>query len=188
MENIPARIYESGQIEALFNGDDDEDGVSTAGMAYVFVDGRAEFMRTFRADKADGRYTDLAELFGDEPPVTLTPEEIAVAGEAYEQRDNPAYFEDLLLMVASSEDGGFTIPSMTATSVSASNAPSPKAPALRDKILDVLTEGPKSLKEVRAALPDFAPNSISNAMTALREDGEVEPVSRGVYKLADTDD
>jgi hypothetical protein len=191
MENIPARIYESGQIEALFNGEDDEDGQSTAGMAYVFVDGRAEFMRTFRADKTNGRYTDLAELFGDEPPVTLTPEEIAVAGEAYEQRDNPAYFESLLLQVASTEDGGFTIPSMTATSVSAgpaASAPALKVSTLKDQVLKVLADGPKSLKEVRAALPDVAAGSISNTMTALREEGEVEPVSRGVYKLADTDD
>lgn len=191
MENIPARIYESGQIEALFNGEDDEDGQSTAGMAYVFVDGRAEFMRTFRADKTNGRYTDLAALFGDEPPVTLTPEEIAVAGEAYEQRDNPGYFESLLLQVASTEDGGFSIPSMTATSVSAgpaAGAPALKVSTLKDQILEVLADGPKSLKDVRAALPDVAAGSISNAMTALREEGEVEPVSRGVYKLADSDD
>jgi len=194
MENIPARIYESGQIEALFNGEDDEDGVSTAGMAYVFVDGRAEFMRTFYAQKTNGRYTDLAELFGDEPPVTLTPEEIEVAGAAYDQRNNPAYFEDLLLQVASS-DGGFTIPSMLATTVSANgaggaaaSAPAPKAATLKDQILELLADGPKSLKEVRAALPDVAAGSISNAMTSLREDGEVEPVSRGVYQLADTDD
>lgn len=194
MENIPARIYESGQIEALFNGEDDEDGVSTAGMAYVFTDGRAEFMRTFYAQKTKGRYTDLADLFGDEPPVTLTPEEIAVAGEAYAQRDNPGYFEGLLLQVASTENGGFTIPSMLATTVSSSSsgggagAPTPKTATLRDKILDLLDEGPKSLKEARAALPDFAHNSISNTMTALREEGLVEPVSRGVYQLADTDD
>lgn len=191
MENIPARIYESGQIEALFNGEDDEDGVSTAGMAYVFTDGRAEFMRTFYAHKTNGRYTDLMELFGDELPVTLTPEEIAVAGAAYDQRNNPAYFEDLLLQVASA-DGGFVIPSMLATTVAASgagpSAPAPKAPTLRDKVLELLADGPKSLKETRAALPDFAANSISNTMTALREEGLVEPVSRGVYQLADTDD
>lgn len=192
MENIPARIYESGQIEALFNGEDDEDGVSTAGMAYVFTDGRAEFMRTFYAHKTNGRYTDLMELFGDELPVTLTPEEIEVAGAAYDQRNNPAYFEGLLLDIASSEGSGFTIPSMLATTVAASgggtSAPAPKAPTLRDKVLELLADGPKSLKEARAALPDFAANSISNTMTALREEGLVEPVSRGVYQLADTDD
>ncbi|WP_331751489.1 hypothetical protein OG215_39950 (plasmid) [Streptomyces globisporus] len=79
MENIPARIYENGQIEALFSGQDDEDGESTAGMAYMFLDGRAKFMRTFFAEKVDGVYPDLIALYGEEPANGLTRGEAAAA-------------------------------------------------------------------------------------------------------------
>lgn len=195
MENIPARIYESGQIEALFNGEDDEDGVSTAGMAYVFVDGRAEFMRTFNAQKVGGRYVDFVDLFGDAAPATLTAGEAAAAGEAYAQRGNAAYYQDLLLMATpgEGESGKFHIPSIgdPTGGTASSGAPSKPAPApkvnLEKKILDLLADGPMSLKEVRGALPDVAAGSVSNTMTNLRDKGMVEPLSRGVYQRTETD-
>jgi DNA segregation ATPase FtsK/SpoIIIE-like protein len=184
MENIPARIYENGQVEALFNGDDDEDGQSTAGMAYVFVDGRAEFMRTFYAQKVDGRYVDMLELFGTEPPVTLTPEEIAVAGAAYANRTN----REALASIAQN------LPATATAADSAEPGAGPALPftpptaktTLKDRVLELLADGPMAIKAIRAALPDVAPGSVNNTIGQLHDLGLVIPVSRGTYKLADT--
>ncbi|WP_338316477.1 hypothetical protein, partial [Streptomyces bohaiensis] len=52
-----------------------------------------------------------------------------------------------------------------------------------DDVLAHLADGPKSVKDLREALPDVSRGSITNALTALREHGRVEPVSRGVWQL-----
>ncbi|WP_070018021.1 DNA translocase FtsK [Streptomyces nanshensis] len=200
MSNIPARIYEDGQIEALFHGKDDEDGESTAGMAYVFVDGRAEFMRTFYAEKTDGRYLDLLELFGDAPPVTLTPEEQEVAGEAYAARNDPEYLKAILNKIiaaalktttkskggANRGDDDFDEEEDYGTFTTDFNPPeAPAPPTVEERILEVLMDGPKHMKDIRAALPDIAPGTVGNTMTTLKENGLTVPVSRGVHRLAD---
>jgi hypothetical protein len=200
METIPARIYESGQIQALFNGEDDEDGESTAGMAYMFLDGRVRFMRTFFAQKVNGIYPELVKLYGDEPARGLTDGEARAAEAAVTsaylcRADNPyAAYNTLKEAFTGAGDDGPDFPERDDSEGFSFDPPggeTPAAPAkdsvLRDKILDLLADGPKSLKELRAALPDFSSTSVSNSMTGLRERGLVAPVRRGVWKLADDD-
>ncbi|MEW2515794.1 hypothetical protein [Streptomyces sp. NPDC046870] len=212
MENIPARIYENGQIEALFSGKDDEDGESTAGMAYMFLDGRAKFMRTFFAEKKDGVYPDLIALYGEDPPTGLTEGEAkaAQAGAAiYGVRHTNPYADcDTLAQAFSDAPGskpaaGTPAPATAAdTDGDSGEAPAPfeapfgipfgdsgpdigEEPGLQDQILELLADGPKQLKELRAALPGFQPSSVSNACSQLKAKGLAISRKRGLWQLAD---
>ncbi|MET8168863.1 hypothetical protein ABZT34_32210 [Streptomyces sp. NPDC005329] len=205
MENIPARIYENGQIEALFSGKDDEDGESTAGMAYMFLDGRAKFMRTFFAEKVDGVYPDLIALYGDEPANGLTEGEAkaAQAGAAiYGVRHTNPYADcDTLAQAfsdvpgsertagppaADGDDGEALAPSAGPFGIpfGGSNDPG-EEPGLQDQILELLADGPQSLKKLREALPGFQPSSVSNACTQLKAKGLATTVKRGVWQRTD---
>ncbi|MFE5900940.1 hypothetical protein ACFQ67_26495 [Streptomyces sp. NPDC056488] len=208
MENIPARIYENGQIEALFSGKDDEDGESTAGMAYMFLDGRAKFMRTFFAEKVDGVYPDLIALYGDEPANGLTEGEAKAAqtGAAiYAMRHlNPYADCDTLAQAMSKSPGGEPTAGAPAPDPDGDEAPAPaptetpfgipfgdsgpeigEEPGLQDQILDLLADGPKHLKELRDALPGFQPSSVSNACSQLKAKGLAKTLKRAVWQLAD---
>ncbi|MEU1567975.1 winged helix-turn-helix domain-containing protein [Streptomyces mirabilis] len=205
MENIPARIYENGQIEALFSGKDDEDGESTAGMAYMFLDGRAKFMRTFFAEKVDGVYPDLIALYGDAPANGLTEGEAkaAQAGAAiYAVRHTNPYADcDTLAQAFSDVPGSERTAGPPTTDGDDGEAPAPSAapfgipfgdsndpgeePGLQDQILELLADGPKSLKELREALPGFQPSSVSNACTQLKAKGLAATVKRGVWQRTD---
>lgn len=189
LETIPARIYENGQIEALFNGAADDDGQSTAGMAYMFLDGRVFYMRTFFAEKINGVYPHLIELYGDEPARGLTDGEqqaaAAAVTRAYVCRaDNPYAAFDTLKQAFGDADPTSETPPFEPSEAMKAAAPAGES-VLRDKILDLLADGPKSLKDLRAALPDVSSTSVSNAITGLRGKGRVAPVSRGVWQLAD---
>ncbi|CQR59391.1 winged helix-turn-helix transcriptional regulator [Streptomyces leeuwenhoekii] len=211
MENIPARIYENGQIEALFSGKDDEDGESTAGMAYMFLDGRAKFMRTFFAEKKDGVYPDLIALYGEDPPTGLTEGEAkaAQAGAAiYGVRHTNPYADcDTLAQAFSDAPGskptaGTPAPAAD-TDGDSGEAPAPsfeapfgipfgdsgpdigEEPGLQDQILELLADGPKHLKDLRAALPGFQPSSVSNACTQLKAKGLAISRKRGLWQLTD---
>jgi hypothetical protein len=211
MENIPARIYENGQIEALFSGQDDEDGESTAGMAYMFLDGRAKFMRTFFAEKVDGVYPDLIALYGDEPANGLTEGEAkaAQAGAAiYGVRHTNPYADcDTLAQAFSDAPGSKPTAGPPAPDADADGdsgeAPAPfeapfgipfgdssseigEEPGLQDQILDLLADGPKHLKELRDALPGFQPSSVSNACSQLKAKGLAKTLKRAVWQLADS--
>ncbi|MFE4177146.1 winged helix-turn-helix domain-containing protein [Streptomyces sp. NPDC056909] len=211
MENIPARIYENGQIEALFSGADDEDGESTAGMAYMFLDGRAKFMRTFFAEKVDGVYPDLIALYGDEPANGLTEGEAraAQAGAAiYGVRHTNPYADCDTLAQAFSDAPGSKPTADTPAPDDDSDgdggeSPVPFAgpfgdipfglsndpgeePGLQDQILDLLADGPMHLKDLREALPGFQPSSVSNACSQLKAKGLAKTVKRGVWQLADS--
>ncbi|MEU6071411.1 hypothetical protein ABZ864_44985 [Streptomyces sp. NPDC047082] len=210
MENIPARIYENGQIEALFSGKDDEDGESTAGMAHMFLDGRAKFMRTFFAQKVDGVYPDLIALYGDEPPTGLTEGEAkaAQAGAAiYGVRHTNPYADCDTLAQAFSDAPGSkptaSPPAPDADDGEGDEAPAPfetpfgipfgdsgpdigEEPGLQDQILDLLADGPKSLKQLREALPSFQPSSVSNACTQLKAKGLATSLKRGHWQLTDS--
>ncbi|MEU3787509.1 hypothetical protein [Streptomyces sp900129855] len=205
MENIPARIYENGQIEALFSGKDDEDGESTAGMAYMFLDGRAKFMRTFFAEKVDGVYPDLIALYGDEPANGLTEGEAkaAQAGAAiYGVRHTNPYADcDTLSQAFSDVPGSERTAGPPATDGDDGEAPAPSAapfgipfgdsndpgeePGLQDQILELLADGPQSLKKLREELPGFQPSSVSNACTQLKAKGLATTVKRGVWQRTD---
>ncbi|MFK0182389.1 winged helix-turn-helix domain-containing protein [Streptomyces xanthochromogenes] len=208
MENIPARIYENGQIEALFSGKDDEDGESTAGMAYMFLDGRAKFMRTFFAEKVDGVYPDLIALYGDEPANGLTEGEAkaAQAGAAiYGVRHTNPYADcDTLAQAFAGTDdstpaAGTPAPDGDSDGEESaapfagpfgdipfglSNDPG-EEPGLQDQILDLLADGPMSLKDLREALPGFQPSSVSNACSQLKAKGLAKTIKRGVWQRAD---
>ncbi|MFJ9551776.1 hypothetical protein [Streptomyces erythrochromogenes] len=212
MENIPARIYENGQIEALFSGADDEDGESTAGMAYMFLDGRAKFMRTFFAEKVDGVYPDLIALYGEEPANGLTAGEAAAAqaGAAiYGMRHSNPYADcDTLAQAMAKTPGsepmaGPPVPAAPDTDGDDAETPAPfgtpfgipfgdsgpdvgEEPGLQDQILNLLTDGPKHLKELRAALPGFQPSSVSNACSQLKAKGLAKTLKRAVWQLADS--
>ncbi|MEW1753432.1 hypothetical protein [Streptomyces angustmyceticus] len=207
MENIPARIYENGQIEALFSGKDDEDGESTAGMAYMFLDGRAKFMRTFFAEKVDGVYPDLIALYGDEPANGLTEGEAkaAQAGAAiYGVRHTNPYADcDTLAQAFSDAPGSTPAAAPDADGGDGDEAPAPfeapfgipfgdggpdigEEPGLQDQILDLLADGPKSLKQLREALPSFQPSSVSNACTQLKSKGLAKSLKRGHWQLTDS--
>ncbi|MER6364455.1 hypothetical protein [Kitasatospora sp. NPDC001527] len=198
LENIPARIYDNGQIEALFEGTDDDEGQSTAGMAYMFLDGRAKFMRTFYAEKKNGIYPDLIELYGDEPPTAITDSEAEAAGKAYALRDNPP--------AGPVPDGVPTPDSSPGTAPAPAPAEVPEltfevpaaggdegpdlgalfdsGPTLRERILDLLADGPRSLKQLRDVLcPEYVPGSVNTEVGELKREGWVEPVGRGVYQL-----
>lgn len=209
MENIPARIYENGQIEALFSGKDDEDGESTAGMAYMFLDGRAKFMRTFFAEKVDGVYPDLIALYGDEPANGLTEGEAraAQAGAAHGaaiypvRHTNPYADCDTLAQAFSDVPGSKPMAGPPAPDADddSGEAPAPfdapfgdsvpdlgEEPGLQDQILELLADGPKQLKDLRAALPGFQPSSVSNACTQLKAKGLAISRKRGHWQLADS--
>ncbi|MEU5971976.1 hypothetical protein [Streptomyces globisporus] len=215
MENIPARIYENGQIEALFSGQDDEDGESTAGMAYMFLDGRAKFMRTFFAEKVDGVYPDLIALYGEEPANGLTPGEAAAAQAKvglYDLRHTNPYADcDTLAQAFSGASSSAPAPGTPASAADMDGdgdggdtpvAPAPfggafadipfgldndpgEEPGLQDQILELLADGPKPLKDLRAALPDFQPSSVSNACSQLKAKGLATTRKRGVWQLTD---
>lgn len=215
MENIPARIYENGQIEALFSGKDDEDGESTAGMAYMFLDGRAKFMRTFFAEKVDGIYPDLIALYGDDPANGLTRGE-AEAAQAkvalYDLRHTNPYADCDTLAQAFSDAPGSTPAASTpapapgpGTDGDGGEAPAPvpfggpfadipfglsddpgEEPGLQDQILELLADGPKHLKDLRAGLPGFQPSSVSNACSQLKAKGLATTRKRGFWQLADS--
>ncbi|GGW17145.1 hypothetical protein GCM10010264_71560 [Streptomyces globisporus] len=213
MENIPARIYENGQIEALFSGQDDEDGESTAGMAYMFLDGRAKFMRTFFAEKVDGVYPDLIALYGEEPANGLTPGEAAAAQAKvglYDLRHTNPYADcDTLAQAFSGATSSAPAPGTPAAAdMDGEGGDTPAAPApfggpfadipfgldndpgeepgLQDQILELLADGPRPLKDLRAALPDFQPSSVSNACSQLKAKGLATTRKRGVWQLTDS--
>ncbi|MGP3990860.1 winged helix-turn-helix domain-containing protein [Streptomyces sp. 3N207] len=211
IENIPARIYENGQIQALFSGEDDEDGESTAGMAYMFLDGRAKFMRTFFAEKVDGVYPDLIALYGEDPPNGLTEGEAKAAQAAaalYGVRHTNPYADCDTLAQAFADAPGSTPAAGTPAPDGDSDGDSGEAPVpfagpyadipfglandpgeepgLQDQILDLLADGPKSLKELREALPGFQPSSVSNACSQLKAKGLAKTVKRGIWQRADS--
>ncbi|MBV1957260.1 helix-turn-helix domain-containing protein [Streptomyces sp. BV333] len=211
MENIPARIYENGQIEALFSGADDEDGESTAGMAYMFLDGRAKFMRTFFAEKVDGVYPDLIALYGDEPANGITEGEAraAQAGAAlYGVRHTNPYADcdTLAQAFAGTDDSAPAVGAQAPGDDGGSDGGEPAAPfsgpvgdipfglsndpgeepGLQDQILDLLADGPKHLKDLREALPGFQPSSVSNACSQLKAKGLAKTLKRGVWQRADS--
>ncbi|MFF8798063.1 hypothetical protein [Streptomyces globisporus] len=216
MENIPARIYENGQIEALFSGQDDEDGESTAGMAYMFLDGRAKFMRTFFAEKVDGVYPDLIALYGEVPANGLTPGEAAAAQAKvglYDLRHTNPYADcDTLAQAFAGASSSAPAPGTPAPAADMDGdgdggdtpaAPAPfggpfadipfgldndpgEEPGLQDQILELLADGPKPLKDLRAALPDFQPSSVSNACSQLKAKGLATTRKRGVWQLTDS--
>ncbi|NEC15293.1 winged helix-turn-helix transcriptional regulator [Streptomyces sp. SID8014] len=211
MENIPARIYENGQIEALFSGQDDEDGESTAGMAYMFLDGRAKFMRTFFAEKVDGVYPDLIALYGDEPSNGLTEGEAkaAQAGAAiYGVRHTNPYADcdTLAQAFAGTDDSPPAASTPPPGDDGDSDSEEPVAPfsgpfsdipfglandpgeepGLQDQILDLLADGPMSLKDLREALPGFQPSSVSNACSQLKAKSLAKTLKRGVWQRADS--
>lgn len=64
---------------------------------------------------------------------------------------------------------------------------SQSTPKLKDRILEVLEEGPKHISEIREAIPDKAA-SVPNCLTGLKKQGEVVKVDTGIYALPTEED
>jgi hypothetical protein len=196
LENIPERIYPAGQIAQKFAGTADTDGESTAGMGYLFANGRATLMRVWKVDRYPGLNEDLVALYGPEAPATLDEASAEAAGADYLNR--PA--------------DGWMAPADSAGPVIAAKAPAADGPedgdqdrdeerededdpavlavqaeaaeTLTARILAVVAEhGPIKLAEIRKLIEGYTPGTINNAAGQMWEAGDLVRTGHGVYDV-----
>ncbi|GAA3154650.1 hypothetical protein ACFQ0X_43690 [Streptomyces rectiviolaceus] len=173
-------------IDAAFEGKEVKHGPITAGTANIINGGSLFMNRTWNAHKENKTYPRLIALMESRPMPRLEGEEHRVFQESYARWLDQA--EQLL--AGEGEEGG----SGEYTAAEAAEArelmdtdeddDAPSVGNIKDRILDVLADGPMALKDVRRRLPGVAPGSVNNAMGELHnDDGLVRPVSRGVYEI-----
>ncbi|MFF0009602.1 hypothetical protein ACFYQT_40110 [Streptomyces tibetensis] len=185
-EPIP-RYFKQGtgnDIDAAFHGKEAKHGPITAGMANIIQGGSVFLARTWFARKENKTYPGLIALMESAPVPRLTPEEDRVFQEAYAKW--LAHAEALL--AGEDEEGGSTEYSSYQGDgrdmLADDEDDQPPTGTIKDRILDLLADGPTALKDIRRQMPDVAPGSVNNAMTELREAGHVQPAgNRGVYQL-----
>jgi DNA-binding transcriptional ArsR family regulator len=153
-------------------------------MANVIQGGSVFLERVFYARKENKTYPGLIALYESAPIPGLTPEEDRVFQEAYATWLDHA---EALLAGDDGEEGGsgseYAGYEAAARDLDDEDD-QPSAGSIKDRILDLLVDGPMALRDVRKRMEDVAPGSVNNAMTALREAGHVEPAgSRGTYQL-----
>jgi hypothetical protein len=174
----------AGSIEAAFEGKEAKHGPITAGMANVIQGGSVFLERVFYARKENKTYPGLIALYESAPIPGLTPEEHKVFQDAYAKWLPHA---ELLLAGDDSEEGGSGVEYAGYEAAGRDlddEDDQPSTGSIKDRILDLLVDGPMALRDVRKRMEDVAPGSVNNAMTALREAGHVEPAgSRGTYQL-----
>jgi len=178
IEPIPMYFGGGGtDIDAAFEGREEDRGPLTAGMAWYIQGGAVYLMRTWRATKEHKTYPHLISLFESAPMPTLTPEE--------DERFRAAYAEALpwaeALLLGDADDTPHAVPGIGTDAPAPAGAPRPAArPAnLADRIVQLLAAGPMSTKLLRDEL-DAKPNSVSNALS---NDPRVEQLTRGVWQL-----
>ncbi|MFD4535625.1 hypothetical protein ACFWNL_18295 [Kitasatospora sp. NPDC058397] len=201
LENIPERIYPSGQIAAKFAGTADGDGESTAGMGYLFTGGRATLMRVWKVDRYPGLNMDLVELYGPDAPPTLDDVSAQAAGAVYLDRPadgwEPPADDDAPAAGAApraaavpapagpdvedeydeDEDEDEDDPAVLAVKRDEENG-------LRDQIKAAFaTKSPLSRAEIRNAVSGFTPGTINNVVSELAEAGELTKVAHNKYEL-----
>jgi hypothetical protein len=173
------RYFKTGSdIDAAFSGEEAKNGPITAGMANIIQGGVLFLSRVFKARKVDKTYPGLIALMESAPTPTLTPEEDRVFRDAY-ARWLP-HAEALLAgdLDSGAEDGDAAYRDFL------DDDDEPSAGSIKDRILDLLADGPMALRDVRKRMPDVAPGSINNVMGDLHQAGHVEPAgSRGTYQL-----
>lgn len=187
LEPIPRHFNTGGTdtITAAFHGKDTPKGPITAGMANIIQSGSVFLSRTFSAAKVNKTYPGLIALYESAPIPTLTPQEHRVFQESYAQW--LPYAESLLAGEDTDTDETGEDPYTGDTDYLAPDTtpttPTPGGTTVRDRILAVLTGGPLHIKDIRARLADVSPGTVNNVIGQLREEGEVQGVSRGVYQL-----
>jgi hypothetical protein len=181
-EPIPRYFKTGSDIDAAFNGEEAKNGPITAGMANIIQGGSLFLARTFYAHKENKTYPGLIALFESAPIPTLTPEEDQVFQQAYAKWLPHA--EALLAGEDADGDGGEGY-SPVVDPFAAPALPAATGATIKDRILELLADGPMAIKAIRAALPDVASGSVNNTIGQLHDVGLVIPVSRGTYKLAD---
>ncbi|MFD0509252.1 hypothetical protein ACFQ0G_53075 [Streptomyces chiangmaiensis] len=156
-------------------------------MANIINGGSLYTNRTWFARKENKTYPHLINLMESRPVPHLTEEENIIFQLSYERW--LAFAEALL--AGEGEDEGISN-AVNAEQAARKNNPfwpddedddQPSAGSIKDRILDQLTDGPMSLKDIRRHLDDVAPGSVNNAMAELREAGHVTALSRGIYQL-----
>ena len=178
-------------IEAAFEGKEAQHGPITAGMANIINGGSLFLNRTWYARKENKTYPGLIALMESAPIPRLTPDEDLVFQTAYAKW---LAFAEALLTDGDTPEG--IEQAGTAAQAAAKEQlvalgihdedddDQPSTGSIKDRILDLLTDGPMALKDVRKRLDDVAPGSVNNAMAELHNtDGLVQPVSRGIYQL-----
>ncbi|MEY9961332.1 hypothetical protein [Streptacidiphilus sp. MAP5-52] len=200
------RYFRNGanRIRAAWLGKEVKTGPTTAGMSWTIQGGEVFLSRVFKAVKVNRTFPGLIELYESAPIPRLTPEEDAIFQQAYAEALPLA--EALLLGDDGSgadefgDDGdggggggrgrrkGKSKPRFGGARRSGAGAavPPPPPQALPERILGVLALADNQkmkIRDIRAALPDANPTSVGNAMTALRGQGLVAPVSNGVWQL-----
>ena len=170
-------------IDAAFEGKEVKHGPITAGMANIINGGSLFTNRTWLARKENKTYPHLIDLMESAPIPNLTPEEDAVFQESYARWLDHA---ELLLLgedTEGGEGGGYEYDPRAVDPLDDEDAI--PASTIKHRILDLLTDGPLALKDVRHKMPDVAPGSVNNAMNELKEAGHVRPAGgRGIYELA----
>ncbi|WP_330328194.1 hypothetical protein [Streptomyces pseudovenezuelae] len=179
-------------IDAAFHGKEAKHGPITAGMANIINGGSLYVNRTWFARKENKTYPGLIALMESAPIPRLTPDEDLIFQTAYAKW---LAFAETLLTEGDTKEGidqaGADAQAAAKEQLAAlgihddeDDDEQPSAGSIKDRILDLLADGPMALKDVRAKLPDVAPGSVNNAMTQLNEAGHVQPAGgRGTYQL-----
>jgi hypothetical protein len=172
IEPIPRYFNSGSRIDAAYRGDEMDAGLTTAGMMWIIQGGRVFKMRVFRAVKKNRTFPGLIDLYESEPIPRLSPEEDETFQRTYQVALERAL--ELLNGAEGAEDEDDLI----------ADIPMPvSTQSLPDKVLGLLAEGPKSMKELRGGLPDYNAGSIGNAVSVLHGAGQVKPVRHGVWEL-----
>lgn len=180
-ESIPRYFKTASDIDAAFDGVEAAQGPITAGLANIIQGGSLYVARTFKAVKKNRTYPGLIALYESAPIPVLTGEEHRVFQESY------TYWLDHAeaLLAGEDADEDVDMDQINDELERVVDALEHHGATLSARILEVLANGPMSLKDVRAALSDAAPGSVNNAMSQLRDAGSVTVVSRGCYRLTD---
>jgi hypothetical protein len=192
------RYFRNGanRIRAAWLGQEIKTGPTTAGMAWTIQGGEVFLMRVFKAVKINRTFPGLINLYESAPIPRLTPEEDAIFQQAYAEAlplaeallegDDGSGGDEF----GDGSEGGGRRKSKGKPRIGRSSraaaVPPPPPQALPERILGVLAlaDGQQmKIKDIRAALPDANPTSVGNALTALRGQGLVAPVSNGVWQL-----
>ncbi|WP_031183044.1 hypothetical protein, partial [Streptomyces seoulensis] len=185
IEPIPRYFNTSdgSSIDAAFHGLEAPKGPITAGMANIINGGSLFLNRTWYAHKENKTYPGLITLMESAPIPRLTPDEDRVFQESYARWLDHA---EALLAGECDDDTPETGQQASNTQVVLDDEDDqPSAGSIKDRILDLLTDGPMALKDVRRHLSDVAAGSVNNAMAELRDAGHVTAISRGTYQLTD---
>jgi len=201
------RYFRNGanRIRAAWLGKEVKTGPTTAGMAWNIQGGEVFLGRVFKAVKQNRTFPGLIALYESAPIPGFTPEEDAIFRQAYAEAlplaqallegDDGSSGAGELDEFGDGDGGGGggrrkakgkSKPRLSRSNARSAALPPPPPQALPERILGVLAlaEGQQmKIKDIRAALPDTNPTSVGNALTALRGQGLVAPVSNGIWQL-----